>query len=353
MADKNMIIPLYYVSKFLKYFASTENPMNQRSAFSRIPAMPRFLACKVAGLASAVPSGTIQGHRIHQHTPLGALALAAMMLAGLLLPAPAQDTAAPTPKTEGAPSKPPTPPAGKDEKPNSDAPPAAAPDKEPGKPFKLPGLVIDTEKRCVDVEASICLEDGALELIACTKDTKEHESIVVVAARPIHIHAALLLLGAKNGNPAMRRPLNKEQTRWMDLPARGDLISVSLEYKDIENKTVERPISDFIARTQEVDKPAGEQPDAEKAERFPNSFLFAGSQLFDNEKGQRDYIADQSGNVISIASFGDEVLCLPDMYSQENGSLVWSIDSTHLPKLGTKVTLRLSLKKKPEIIPPP
>ena len=62
-----------------------------------------------------------------------------------------------------------------------------------GKNVKLPGLVINFRERCVDIEGSICLDRGFLELIACTKNSKEHESIVAVTARPMHIHTALLL----------------------------------------------------------------------------------------------------------------------------------------------------------------
>ncbi len=60
------------------------------------------------------------------------------------------------------------------------------------KNIELPGLLINFQKRCVDLEATICLDAGLLELIACTKGSKEHESIVAVAARPMHIHTALL-----------------------------------------------------------------------------------------------------------------------------------------------------------------
>jgi len=66
----------------------------------------------------------------------------------------------------------------------------------------LPGLVVDFQNRCVDIKATICLDEGMLELIACTKETKEHESIVTITARPMHVHTALLLLGANNGKPA-------------------------------------------------------------------------------------------------------------------------------------------------------
>ena len=71
-----------------------------------------------------------------------------------------------------------------------------------------------------------------LELVACTKEGKVHESVIAVEARPVHIHTALLLLGAKNGSPASRQPVDNEQVRWIDIPPHGDPIEVFLVWKD-------------------------------------------------------------------------------------------------------------------------
>ena len=224
------------------------------------------------------------------------------------------------------------------------------------KPVKLPGIVIDFEKRCVDLEATICLDRGFLELIACVKGSKEHESIVVVSAKVLHIHTALLLLGAKTGNPAMRKQVGEEEKRWVDIPPRGDLIDVLLVTTNKNGKATERPISDFIVRSSErVDEVDGavitalnqtEKRGHETEARLPHTFLFAGSHLRDNGPGPRQYLADLSGNVISIATFGDELLCLPFHQTQENDALMWRIKRKSLPKVGTKVTLRLRPKQK-------
>jgi hypothetical protein len=222
-----------------------------------------------------------------------------------------------------------------------------APEKSPEtalQAIKLPGIEINAVERFVDVTGTICLDEGALEVIACTKGTKEHEAIVLVEASPVHIHAALLLVGAKNGNPAMRRAVDKEMTRWVDIPAKGDPIYVSLVWKKEDGTTVERPISDFLERSEFSDIPAEEKA----KEKFPDTFLFAGSHLGDPAEKPRKYLAELSGHVISISTFGDELLCLPDFHGQENHALAWQINSTHLPKLNSKVTLRLrTVKPKP------
>ena len=224
---------------------------------------------------------------------------------------------------------------------------------EPGDPqaaanvIKLPGIEIDAEQGLVDVEATVSLTEGLLELVACTEGTKEHEAIVRINALPIHVHTALLLVGARNGSPAMREPINEEKTRWMHLRPNGDPIRVSLVTKDAEGKPVERPISDFIKRSegdpymQEMGYVTDSEEDEAK-EKFPDVFLFTGSHLVgDKAKEGRQYLADQSGHVITISTFGDELLGLADIQSRDNGELIWEVDPTHLPPLDTTVILRL------------
>jgi len=228
------------------------------------------------------------------------------------------------------------------------------PEKSVAKPsrknFKLPGLVVDFQKRYVDIEATVCLDEGMLELIACTKETKEHESIVTIAARPMHVHTALLLLGANNGHPAMRRSVSERGTRCVDIPPRGDPVDVYLIFRNNEGKVVEHPISDFVARCEEhldvlvgADKGNAQQGD----KKSPKTFLFAGSLLHGDGPGPRQYLADRSGNVISIVTFGDELLCLPGIRAKANDALMWQIEATKLPKFGSKVTHRLRPPKKP------
>ena len=172
---------------------------------------------------------------------------------------------------------------------------------------------------------------GALELVVCTKGTKEHESIFSMEARPMHLHAALLLVGAKPGNPAGRRKM--EDGGWIDVPPRGGPVDFSVVIKGEDGKAKEIPIREFMVSTEDQNK------------KFPtNTFLFAGSRLIPQEKGPRIYLCEQSGNVVSLSTFGDELLCLPEVHGHENGALLWEIVSDDLPKIGSKVTLRFRPK---------
>ncbi len=211
--------------------------------------------------------------------------------------------------------------------------------------LKFPGVTINVQERCVDVEGSVCLHRGALELVACTKGTKEHESIVAIGAKPMHLHAALLLLGANPGSPATRHQLGDQVERWFDVPPSGGPVDVFLMLKDNEGKLVEHPISDFIAPSA---KRSGHLASADKPAKFPtHTFLFAGSFLDGDGPGPRRYLSDESGNVISLSTFGDELLCLPAIHSQDAEALLWQVTPANLPAVGSNVTLRL----RPQLLP--
>ena len=225
-----------------------------------------------------------------------------------------------------------------------------------GKIVTLPGVKVDLRRRIIDIEAVVCLDEGPLELIACGRGSKEHESIVSLASRAMHIHTALLLIGAVNGHPASRRQLLGDDAEWEWVSPQGDEIEVWMVLPSKCGPLAERPISEFVVKTKElldeVDGQTLNSPEDRrrlkegKVESLTHRFLFAGSILRDNRTGTRQYLADLSGNYISIATFGDELLCLPSLESKSNDALSWQIKPDSLPAVGTAVQLRLKFKKK-------
>ena len=210
--------------------------------------------------------------------------------------------------------------------------------------LNLPGIKLNLKERCVDVNATICLHEGLLELVACTKGSKEHESILSIAARPMHIHTAMLLMGSRPGTPAMRKAQDGAPNRWVPVEPAGDPVHVSLVFPDSKGKPQEYPIQKFISPAQ-PDEISG-IPTKKKLATFSASFLFAGSHLVENGAGPRKYVCEQSGNVISISTFGDELLCLPGIHGHQNDGLAWQVNSKGLPGIGEQVILRLRPKPK-------
>ena len=212
----------------------------------------------------------------------------------------------------------------------------------------MPGLKIMIKKGYIDVDAKVCLAEGFLELIACTKDSKEHEALISVDPKAAHIHAALLLIGAQPGNPAMRKEVQTEDgPRWVDFPPRGQEIEVFLVFNNKDGKPEEHTIDKFLIKGMDENFDGVPVEPVKKEDRkFPtHTFLFTGSHVFKDGEADPIYLADESGNVISLSTFGDELLALPGVHAHANEALAWAVEPTHLPPLNTKVILRLKPKK--------
>jgi len=184
----------------------------------------------------------------------------------------------------------------------------------------LPGVTLNRAEGFVDLNATVALRDGLLELVACTSGTKEHESLFAIAARPRHVHLALLLLGLEPGKPSGGL---YEGDTWVGIPAAGPKVAVSVVH---DGKEI--PVQQFVR---------GEKPDDRLAD---NVFLFAGS-IVEEADESRSYAADESGNVISLVAFGDEVLALPTPASADNDMLMWQANTAKMPPLSTAVKIRL------------
>jgi hypothetical protein len=181
-------------------------------------------------------------------------------------------------------------------------------------------LWIHKQRKLVIVDGEVCLREGQLEMFACPKGTKEHESVVALNCKSQFIHAALLAVGAKPGHPVQWDPTYR--------PATGTTIEIQVLWTD-ENGKRQR------VRAQEWVKSA----ETGKAMQYP--WVFAGSAFYTDETtGQRYYQAD-GGDLICVSNFPSATLDLPVESSQENNSLMYTAFTDNIPPLGTKVRLIL------------
>src|SRR3990172_10606591 len=71
---------------------------------------------------------------------------------------------------------------------------------------------LDAKRGVVLVDGQVSLRRGMLEMFACLRNTKEHESVVSANTQAFLVHAALLRLGAEPGHPAQFVPEFKPPT---------------------------------------------------------------------------------------------------------------------------------------------
>lgn len=217
------------------------------------------------------------------------------------------------------------------EAPAIEAPAAEAPETEtPSAEEKLPDHLVrlsktrdvwlDKKRRAVIIDGEVCLREGQLEMFACPKGTKEHESVVSLNCLPQEVHAGLLALGAKSGTPVKFDPEYA--------PATGDIVDIYILWKDAEGKRHQ-------VRAQEWIKHAKTQ----KAMAF--DWVFAGSGFWkDEETGKMHYQAD-GGDFICVSNFPTATLDLPVESSQANSELLFIAMTEVIPPKGTKVRLVL------------
>jgi hypothetical protein len=184
---------------------------------------------------------------------------------------------------------------------------------------------IDPKEKAVLIDGQISLREGMLEMFACTRNTKEHESIVSANTKAFLAHAALLSLGAEPGTPARFLPEYK--------PPSGTEIEVLVRWVDERGK-------EHSARAQDWVK------DIRTGKAMTHPFVFAGSSFWtDAETGKRYYQAE-GGDFICVSNFSTAMLDIPVESSQANTELAFEAFTERIPPLGAPV--RLVLKPKLE-----
>lgn len=186
----------------------------------------------------------------------------------------------------------------------------------------LPHIRVDAEARVVQIEGVVAINafvpdapDAWLELIACSPDSREHESLVVTRARPSDIHAALLLIGLEPGSPGgwvlrgasgeavavptrgtmgIRGDVPEDAQMVQEAPS-GAVVGLEFVYPDADGTVRRADPKSWIM------SPGGAPP--------PDlgGFVFAGSRevVF---RGDTVYDADGTGVIIGLTTFGSEVI---------------------------------------------
>jgi drug/metabolite transporter superfamily protein YnfA len=162
-----------------------------------------------------------------------------------------------------------------------------------------------------------------LEMFACLKNTKEHESVVTVDVKAYAVHAALIAMGAKPGTPVQFDPEYKTAT--------GPEIDVTVKWKDKDGKVQTARAQDWI-RNQQTGK-AMEHP-----------WIFAGSNFFVDEDTQERVYMAEGGDFICVSNFPTALLDLPVASPQDTAELMFEAFEDRIPPRGTPVTIILSPK---------
>ena len=187
---------------------------------------------------------------------------------------------------------------------------------------------IDEKKGEVIIDGNISLRRGVLEMFACIRNSKEHESIISANAMAQIAHTALLALGAKSGTPVQWVPDYK--------PPTGTEIEIDVVWRDLDGKIQTAKAQDWVR-------------DARTGEPMKLSWVFAGSFLAkDEQNGQEYYMADVEGDFICVSNFSTAMLDVPAESTQSQDSLLYEAYTERIPPLGAPVRMILRPKVDPK-----
>lgn len=199
----------------------------------------------------------------------------------------------------------------------------------------LPGILI--ADGIVEFEGTIAIDVHHpetpvvyLEMFVTAPDSREHESLIVADIKPSVLHAALL---AANMTPG--KPRHKDSSgAWIN--ASGDDLRITVSAQDGEGW------SEFVQIENWVSNLVNDHVLAESDAWI--GFVFAGSRM--NDKGPNvGYLADRSGTLISLTTFGDEVISPSWSISHEADvdEPAWIASVEKLPPINTPVKIRIQI----------
>jgi hypothetical protein len=217
------------------------------------------------------------------------------------------------------------------------SPTDAPPKKTPPAPPKLPEpkgarrlskdypIWIDPKEKSVIVEGQIALREGMLEMFACTRNSKEHESIISANTKAYLVHTGLVALGAEPGHPVRFQP------RYM--PPTGTEIEVLVRYLDEKGKLQTARAQDWI-KDNHTGKPMA----------YP--FVFAGSSFYVDPDTNKQHYQGEHGDFVCVSNFSTAVLDIPAKSSKSNEELEFEAMTKKIPPLGAPVHLIFKPKLK-------
>ena len=191
--------------------------------------------------------------------------------------------------------------------------------RSPGVREYSPGIRIDWPRRTVELDATVVLREGALELLACSPHTREHESILTVRGRPRDIHHALGLVGLRPGSPARYDRVVKAVRA-----PRGDSMRIDIHYR-----------VDGVERFVPAERWLRDSKRQRALERA--NWVFAGSTTIHDGR----FGADVDGTVVCVVDFDTALVAVGESHSADNQLLWLEANTPEIPALGTACVLVL------------
>ena len=171
-----------------------------------------------------------------------------------------------------------------------------------------PHIWIDWSIPRVEIESVVAQTEGAIELLLCSRGTKEHESILVTDASAQHIFEATGLIGLTPG-----KPVGLDPATGQTIPPTGDPVVVQIEW---DEKVI--PAHEWMLR-------ADSSTPADAID-----WVFAGSR----DIGER-FGAQADGTIICVVDFDTALIAPGESHTSDDAELWLEANPQRIPPRGT------------------
>jgi hypothetical protein len=247
-------------------------------------------------------------------------------------------------------------------------------------------VLLDKKGKRVLLKAQVALRQGALEMLCCLKQTKEHESILSLDARAQEVHAALLAIDARPGMPVQYNPEYQAPTgqkieifvNWTDETGKArraaaqswvrqainrfwtvkmDALPKGLELPKNTELRYDRKLKElswygpmtavqkkeFLALSDDKGYRSAIESffEQSQAKEMKADWVFAGSGFYtDEETGKKSYLAE-GGDLICVANFADATIDVAIPSSADDSNRNFEAYTERIPPKDTPVTIEL------------
>lgn len=182
--------------------------------------------------------------------------------------------------------------------------------------YRMGNVTIDAERRRIEMPGRVNMQEGLVELLACTPTGKLHESVLALDIKPLHLQLALLVLGLKPGrNPGV-------PNAGGDKRAPGERVEIRVSW-EAGGKRREMRAEELI-----LDQP-------KKRAMAETDWVFLGSQIWDT-----GLAADETGSLIT--TYHDPLAIIENPLDTVNDDTLYLANSRVVPAVGTKVMVVVS-----------